>query len=409
MDHVASDHNRTIVDNEVSFYKCCYCRKGFSSQNRKAFVEHLEIHQSSSSYCYDCNANQDSPAALQAHREKIHQDFSKTVDGSNVAEIPKVQGTTRQNNNKTTHKLASQDVKITGNNTESVQQLRKNSTAKPKTTADVVPTQVQQVAAQSKYEIIDNVHLDPQQQQQPQTQQIMIQNEDGTFLNMNNLILTDNGELIIQNLDGLLPNGQEADEGTQIQIGNLEQFLIEQGLSSNAEISYIQQDMIGDGQVIIQNEDGTTQDSALMQTYKEIFEPDDEIAADLTADAQQIDTQSQSILMNGDFVLQTPNVQQQIVKPVTNNNNILQASIEHVDVGNSQAVDAANQSTLDELGDILVSLLTLFDTKNYEKLQFYKKYYFVPIPVGSSCSCRKRKEAKIDRPKSASDPREFVG
>jgi len=337
--------------------------KGFPSQNRKLFIEHLEKHQSNSTFCYDCNTSIESAQSLESHRERFHQDFSKTVDKPVVAENAKGYANVKQTNNGSKSQMtfvsaAKNHNKIAGKNELSTQQAVKT---KQRPINEVIPQQQNvQVAVpspkQPQFEIINNLNIQQESQQQAQPQQIMIQNEDGSFLN--NLILTENGELIIQNLDGLLPNGQESDDGTQIQISNLEQFLMEQGLSSNTEISYIQPDIISDGQVVIQNDDGTTQES-LMQTYKEIFEPDDEITAELidSSDAQQMEHQTQNILLNGEYVLQTPtstSSQQQTKSNNNNNNNVLQATIEHVDVGNPQVLDAANQSTLDELGDILV-------------------------------------------------------
>ncbi|KAL7047009.1 hypothetical protein ACKWTF_002764 [Chironomus riparius] len=364
MDHVSCAHNRTIIDNEVNFYKCCFCMKGFPSQNRKLFIEHLEKHQSNSTFCFDCNTNIESVQSLESHRERFHQDFSKTVDKSVVAENSKRHANVKQNNNGSKMTFVPATInhnKLAGKNELSTQQ---STRTKQRPINEVIPQQHNvQIAAtspkQPQYEVINNLNIQEEAQQQTQSQQIMIQNEDGSFLN--NLILTENGELIIQNLDGLLPNGQESDEGTQIQISNLEQFLMEQGLSSNTEISYIQPDIISDGQVVIQSDDGTTQES-LMQTYKEIFEPDDEITAELidSSDAQQMEHQTQNILLNGEYVLQTPSsTLQQLTQQQTkanNNNNVLQATIEHVDVGNAQVLDAANQSTLDELGDILLEV-----------------------------------------------------
>lgn len=167
----------------------------------------------------------------------------------------------------------------------------------------------------------------------PDQQEIIVQGEDGSLLNMNNFILTENGELIIQNFDGLLQNGNQdgsgvGDDCAQIQI-NLEQFLLEQGLAANTEISYIQGE---DGNLVaLQNDDGT-QESVLQ---KMIFEGND-IPNDLI-DETEVETQQHddtNILINGDYIIpsKVETQQQQVI----------------------ENLNAANQSTLDELGDILV-------------------------------------------------------
>lgn len=321
MDHFATIHNRTIVDNEVNFYKCCFCQQSFSSQNRKNFLQHLQKHQNSQSYCYDCNINFDTRNMFDDHREKSHQDFSRCVDKKPLI------------NDTNMLKLPPQGAVETA-----YEQLKSFKKEKKQNVAVSLSNQTHQVVHEELAQEMSQIEQD-EQQLQPQQQQIIVQSEDGSLLNMNNLILTENGELIIQNFDGLLPNGvQEGEEGTQIQISNLEQFLLEQGLSANTEISYIQGE---DGNLVaLQNDDGTlthTTQESLLQTYKEIFEPEDipnELIGESEVATQQHD--QNNILMNGDYIIQADIQQPQI------------------QVDNNQAVNAANQSTLDELGDILV-------------------------------------------------------
>lgn len=318
MDHFATVHNRTIVDNEVNFYKCCFCLQTFASQNRKIFLQHLQKHQNSQSYCYDCNLNFDTRSMYDDHREKAHQDFSKSVDKRPLV------------NDMNLLKLPAQSAAVAAH--EQLKSFKKDKVV------------VSQVCHEELAQEMSQIEQDEQQHQQ-----IIVQSEDGSLLNMNNLILTENGELIIQNFDGLLPNGgQEGEEGTQIQISNLEQFLLEQGLSANTEISYIQGE---DGNLVaLQNEDGTlthTTQESLLQTYKEIFEPE-EIHNELIGESEVVAHQQDqnNILMNGDYIIQA-DIQPQI------------------QVGNNQAVNAANQSTLDELGDILVTIKALINWINW--------------------------------------------
>lgn len=307
MDHIASAHQFTIVDNETNFYRCCYCNESFSSQNRKTFMLHLQKHQWNETMCHDCDINLKTRSSYDDHREKCHQDFSKIVHKTlMLVKQGKI-------DEPTSAKGRAQD------------QLKELEVGKKK---------IQETAQELPTTNIQMIQEQPQQQQQ-----VLIQGEDGSLLNMNNLILTENGELIIQNFDGLLPNGVSGQDG-EIQINNLEQFLLEQGISANTEISYIQSD---DGTMVIQNDDGslthTTQES-LLQTYKEIFEPD-EIPQELIGEAEVVNQgeviDQQNILMNGDYIIQT--------QPQTQPQNTAE----------NQAVNAANQSTLDELGDILVS------------------------------------------------------
>lgn len=328
MNHISNVHNRTVVDNENGFYKCFVCMRGFRAQHRNNFMQHLSEHKKSTTFCSDCNVSLESIHHLEAHRERSHQDFSLLVD----------------------KKLPRQPVK----NLPSVAKVAPKPTTKQaplgsrQRYGEAIQTpmkaeSIQQVEDENQFDVID----DGAEQQE----QIMVQTEDGSLLNMNNFILTENGELILQNLECLMPNnGQEtADDssGGQVHISNLEQFLMEQGLSSSTEISYIQQD---DNQVIIQHDDGTVSQSSqesLMQTYKEIFEPDDDIQTEFIATSEIPDeSAAQNLLLNGDFLVQSiPGLEQ------SSNGQV----VEHVEVHNTQAVDA-NQSTLDELGDILLEV-----------------------------------------------------
>lgn len=337
MDHISNVHKRTVVDNETNFYKCFVCQKGYSSLNRKAFIHHLNEHKLSTCFCNDCNVNLQSIQHLEAHRERSHQDFSILVDKKMVQ---KSKAGAQQTPVKEPPKPI---IKVVPKATPSTfkKQPFKNDSAS-----------VSEVYEQ-KYELLESTEEDDQfsVKDEPQQQQIMVQTEDGSLLNMNNIILTENGELIIQNLDGLLPNEQESGDdgsGGQIHISNLEQFLIEQGLSGGQEISYIQPD---DNQVIIQNEDGTVSQSSqgsLMQTYKEIFEPDEDIPTELIQSSEvHDDVSAQNIMLNGDYMVQSVSDYEQ-----HNSNGQV---VEQIEIQNTVQVDA-NQSTLDELGDILLEV-----------------------------------------------------
>lgn len=339
MDHIASAHKRTIVDTESSFYKCFACARGFSSQSRKSFVQHLSEHKAASSFCSDCNVVLESAHHLEAHRERSHQDFSILANKKPLRQpkyaqmppkdVPEVKTVTKPAPPKVTAVRNDTTARILRN--EPYQQLE------------------QEIEVVDELEHFNHIEDDSQQQQ------IMVQTEDGSLLNMNNFILTENGELIIQNLEGLLP-GQEGvdDAGSgQIHISNLEQFLMEQGLSGGAGISYIQPD---DSQVIIQNDDGTISQSSqesLMQTYKEIFEPDENIPTELIATVPD-ESGSQGMLMNGDYMS---------IEQHSNNGQVA----EQVEVQNSAQVDA-NQSTLDELGDILLEVAAAAEKEKKPKV-----------------------------------------
>ncbi|CRK95782.1 CLUMA_CG009239, isoform A [Clunio marinus] len=335
MDHISTVHNRTIVDNETNFYKCFICMLGFSSQHRKTFVQHLKDHKASATFCTDCNANLENTHNFEAHRERSHQDFSFLADKKQIGRINQSEktksggGKNLQNNRK---------QKIGGNKKHLTKDVKKIDTS------NVVD------------ETTENLSLEQEDlSAHHQQQQIMVQTEDGSVLNMNNFILTENGELIIQNLEGLIPNGQEnADESSsgQIQISNLEQFLMEQGLTT--EISYIQPD---EGQVIIQNDDGTVSQSShgsLLQSYKEIFEHDENIPADLIVSGEDENAATQGMILNGDYMT-ISSIEQQT------------ASNGQVEIQNPTQVDA-NQSTLDELGDILLEVAAAAEKEKKPKV-----------------------------------------
>lgn len=322
MDHFANVHKRTIVDNEANFYKCCFCNQTFASQARKNFLQHLQKHQMSQSYCYDCNMNFDSRGMLDDHREKSHQDFSRTVDKKPLINI----------NNDGYIVKTQPMVKAAQTAHEQLRSLNKE----PKKIL-TTPTQHQQPQQHRVMEESTQEFSHGGQQPEQQPQQIIVQSENGNIINMNNLILTENGELIIQNFDDMIPNGavQESDEGSAIQIDNLEQFLLEQGISANTEISYIQE---GNGNLVaLQNDVGTlahaTQDNLL-----EIFEPQEITSELLSGETEDVSEQNQNIILNGEYVIQQ-DFQPQIQIQVDN-----------------QPLNAVNQTTLDELGDILVKL-----------------------------------------------------
>lgn len=275
----------------------------------------------------------DSVNHLEVHRERSHQDFSMIVNKK-----PSTATQQREIKSENTQpikmmspvKRTYQSPQQTFSRTESVKVIQN----------EVYQHQIQ-VSTEDEIKVEDDQH-----------QQIIVQNEDGTsIINMNNIILTENGELLIQNMDGF-QNGQEVSEDGQIHISNLEQFLMEQGLSTGTEISYIQPEVDeGDGQVIIQNDDGTISQSSqesLMQTYKEIFEPEDDIPTELITTTVSSTNQplqaTQDMLMNGDYMIQ--NVQ--MPQHHSDNGQV----IEEIEVQNNDA----NKSTLDELGDILLEV-----------------------------------------------------
>ena len=362
MDHISTVHKRTIVDNETNFYKCFVCNRGFSSQNRKTFIQHLNNHNTSLCFCSDCNVNLESVHHLEAHRERSHQDFSILVE--------------KKPYRKTAISIAKEapkpDCKVVPKATPSKPAPTKSTPALEKrqqtTNLRKEVTQVKAPVNETYQQPIEQIQLTEEPQfasldDDSQHQQIIVQTEDGSLLNMNNFILTENGELIIQNLEGLLPNGQEVTDdgsGEHIQISNLEQFLMEQGLSSSTEISYIQND---DNQIIIQNDDGTVSQSSqesLMQTYKEIFEPDEDIPTELIASSEVHDEgASQGLLLNGDYMVQSI--------PLLDQNSNNGQVVEQVEVQSTTQVDA-NQSTLDELGDILLEVAAAAEKEKKPKV-----------------------------------------
>lgn len=312
--------------------------RGFSSQNRKTFVQHLNDHNTLTRFCCDCNVNLESVHHLEAHRERCHQDFSfLTAKKTNQQKTAQPKEATKSDPKVVHHETVATTKAV-------VESLVKETYQHPVEQLQLADDQ------------FNNLDDDSQQQQ------IMVQTEDGSLLNMNNFILTENGELIIQNLDGLLPNGQEGvDDGSgeHIQISNLEQFLMEQGLSTNTEISYIQP---GESQIIIQNDDGTVSQSSqdsLMQTYKEIFEPDEDIPTELIASSEVHEAASQSLLLNGDYMVQTIEMSEQSAS----NGQV----VEQVEVQSTAQVDA-NQSTLDELGDILLEVAAAAEKEKKPKV-----------------------------------------
>lgn len=326
MDHVGNVHQRTVVDNETPFYKCFICMQGFLCKERRIFIQHMREHKTSDSFCSDCNSNLESSHHLIAHRERSHQDFSMLADkkpySKNQANYAQA---IVKDSNQVENKIAAKRSTIT-----------KTKQSKSSTIINV--------NNQTQYQIQELEDTDQFKSEENDSQQIVI-TEDGSLLNMNNFILTESGELIIQNLEGLLPNGQESSEdgaSEQIHISSLEQFL---GLSGSAEVSYIQQP--DEGQMIIQNDDGTMSHSSqesLMQTYKEIFEPDE-------------GSTTQNMLLNGDFLVQSiPGFEHSSGQVA-----------EQVEIRNTTRVDA-NQSTLDELGDILLEVAAAAEKEKKPKV-----------------------------------------
>lgn len=328
--------------------------RGFSSQNRKTFIQHVNDHKASTCFCSDCNVNLETVHHLEAHRERSHQDFSILVEKKPYRQNKTAQTITKEapnpDYNSATKPATAKILSTPAKRKQPV--IVRNETVSSAVTENLLqPLEQIQVTGEQFTGLEDS-----------QQQQIIVQTEDGNLLNMNNFILTENGELIIQNLDGLLPNGEETDDGTgeQIHISNLEQFLIEQGLSSSTEISYIHPD---NSQIIIQNDDGTVSQSSqesLLQTYKEIFEPDEDIPTELIAPNEvHAESTSQSLILNGDYMVQSTSL-------LGNNNNNGQV-IEQVEVQSTTQVDA-NQSTLDELGDILLEVAAAAEKEKKPKV-----------------------------------------
>lgn len=305
--HMQEKHKRKIVD-ASNFYKCFLCNQQYSCQQRSVFLKHLDDHSIGSSYCQDCNVEMESENLLEVHRERSHQDFSVIANKQYQDKKP---------------------ISF-GNNS------RRNAGNK-----DHIPM----TPMYPKTEILsvnDESSDNKDEMMEEETELLETKNDDEDpaqallkNLNMNNLILTEDGQFLIQNFEGF--DGQESfDQNSQIHI-NLEQFLLDQGLAPGTEISFVQGAQ-EEEQTEIEEEDArlsqNSQDS-LLQTYKEIFEPDEYVTT------SEIETTEDH--MNGEYI-------------TTNNG----TTIHEVVVDNSED---QNQSTLDELGDILLEVAAAAECK----------------------------------------------
>ena len=305
--HMQEKHKRKIVD-ASNFYKCFLCNQQFSCQQRSIFMKHLDDHSGVTSFCQDCNVEMESENLLEVHRERSHQDFSVIVNKQYQDKRPTSFGNTRRN----------------AGNKDNI----------PMTPMYPPPSEislpVNDECSDVKEEFMEEREILHVKNDDEDPAQALLKN-----LNMNNLILTEDGQILIQNFEGF--DGQESlDQNSQIHI-NLEQFLLDQGLAPGTEISFVQ-GAAEDEQTEIEEEDprlNENSQNSLLETYKEIFEPDEYVTT------SEIETTEDH--MNGEYI-------------TTNNG----TTIHEVVVDNSED---QNQSTLDELGDILLEVAAAAECK----------------------------------------------
>ena len=293
-------HKRKIVD-ASNFYKCFLCNQKFSCQQRTTFLKHLDDHSVDSSYCQDCNVEMESKNLLEVHRERSHQDFSVLANKHYREKESITFGNSRQ---------------IAGNK-DHIPMTPMYSSSDATSNDDIKVEMLEE----TEFPVVKNDDEDPAQ--------ALLKN-----LNMNNLILTEDGQLLIQNFEGF--DGQSLDQNSQIHI-NLEQFLLDQGLAPGTEISFVEGTPEDEPTVIQEDDANLNQNSqdSLLETYKEIFEPDEFVTT------SEIETTEDH--MNGEYI-------------TTNNGN----TMHEVVVDNSEN---QNQSTLDELGDILLEVAAAAESK----------------------------------------------
>lgn len=275
---MSTDHQRKIVDNDDTFYKCFCCPKTFTSCDRSNLLAHIKEHSLETSFCTDCNSLFESLEELETHRAKVHLDFSVLINKLDPLKVFEIQ---------------------------EAEQLKANPPSMA--TRPTVPNTSAVMAREHEMNGDSQEHY----QQQP----LLIQNEDGSILN--NLLINENGELIVQNYDSLLQNGHELGESSQLQ--QIEQFLLEQGITDTSGISYIQTE---DGQILLQTDDSHIDQEALMQMLQ----------------------QSQ------DDVSEHQNSEVEV----------------EVDVP-SVTINPENQAALDELGDILLEVAAAADNDKSSK------------------------------------------
>lgn len=270
-EHMSSEHKRKIVDNDDTFYKCFCCQKTFTSCDRSNLLTHIEEHELEESFCTDCNSFFGNLNELELHRSKFHLDFSVLINKLDPLKVIDIQDTELLTANPKLNKKKGQNL----------------------STADCNESEL----------ATNNSSQEPYEQQS-----LIIQTADGSILN--NLIINENGELVsVQNYDELLTNGHDLGESSQLQ--QIEQFLLEQGITDTTGISYIQTE---DGQILLQTDESQVDQETLMQILEQ---------------SQTDNTTSEQ-----------PN------------------SEEEIEVANVPkiAINPENQAALDELGDILLEV-----------------------------------------------------
>jgi hypothetical protein len=262
IEHMSKVHEFKIVDKD-GFYKCYACSKSYPSFVRDEFIEHIEEHEITSTYCYDCHIDLRNVIAFEEHRTSIHCDYSMHVDKIDL--LPE---------------LDTPENLINGNETNKINE------------------------------------------EEEEQQQILIQTEDGSIVSVKDYMITENGEILIRNLDGMeQQQNTENPESDTVTIDNLEQYLLNHGINTEGSgYSFVQSES---GEILLQHNENHSEESNLMQEYNEIL---DQAPIEDYEPTQR----------------QQPQVIENVKIPQTNN---------------------SNQSTLDELGDILLEVAAAAEYK----------------------------------------------
>lgn len=283
-EHMSADHQRKIVDNNDSFYKCFICPKTFTSCNRTSIVQHFDEHSIETTFCIDCNSIFNSLDELEDHRSKVHLDFSVLIGKIDPLKVLEIQ--------------------------EAEQQKANPQPVVPKT----LPT-ISTETFSSESQVSNEANSSPV---------TYVQAEDGTILDNNNLIINENVELLVQGYDGMevmMENGQAPEElsSEAAQLQQIEQFLLEQGITDTSGISFMQTE---DGQILLQTDDSNLeQQAALMQLLEQSQQEDD------------LTSQQDNNIYENDNEVETPQI----------------------------SINPENQAALDELGDILLEVAAAAD------------------------------------------------
>jgi hypothetical protein len=391
INHLKTAHNRKIDHLDDKFYSCYLCNEKFKYTARKNLIDHMQDHEEIS-HCSDCDISFVDFKKYDDHRERFHNDFSASLTRVDIPKRPV---------RKTISVISNRVIPVRPPEIKAVPKtppraiITKNELLvkpkpgkisampiKSKSPAIITPkirvtTKAEQEAAKKPPEIKkilprvverkpepepkveeEIVSAQPEPEPQPEPEQEQSQDsQNSTIVLPNNILVTEDGQIIIQNLEELMAD-QNVGDGQQ-SIINLEELLNQTNF-----VLHTDGEEGGEGTLVVQQgEDFIFQQEIPQQLVLQSGEDSQGTnSGEITIEGMELVNGDYN--QDGQFVIQ-PEGQFTTVAMEEGESSGQEVVLQEVVVDEEAA--QANQQTLDELSDILKEVAAQAEKPNLKR------------------------------------------